>query len=155
VTILRRRTCGAHKVNSLVEAYGYLWESKCQWNDCRWVWDKWGSRLYPSEMFWERGIKPSRDVVEGECSDVSDVFQSNFLHTQEPGIEPLTTCLRGPKPLSLGPIYCWCWFILSNWLKKRDGDETFLYIKNLNGCYLLCKLILYWYSMKIKYLFMS
>jgi hypothetical protein len=50
-------------------------------DDCRWVWDKWGSRLYPSEMFWERGIKLSRDVVEEECWYVCDVC-SGFVITR-------------------------------------------------------------------------
>jgi hypothetical protein len=31
----------------------------------------------------------------------------NFLHTHEPGIKPLTTCLRRPSLLPLEPIHCW------------------------------------------------
>jgi hypothetical protein len=33
--------------------------------------------------------------------------QPNFLHTYEPEIEPLTTCLKGPNPLPLGPLHYW------------------------------------------------
>jgi hypothetical protein len=33
--------------------------------------------------------------------------QLNFLHTHEPEINPLTTCLREPIPLPLEPIHCW------------------------------------------------
>jgi hypothetical protein len=34
-------------------------------------------------------------------------FQPNFLHTHEPKIKPLTTCLREPRLLPLRSVYCW------------------------------------------------
>jgi hypothetical protein len=46
-----------------------------------------------------------------------------LLHTHESWIEPLTTCLREPNSLPLGPIHCWLKFIYLMVKKYVHGNN--------------------------------
>jgi hypothetical protein len=48
-----------------------------------------------------------------------------LLHTHESWIEPLTTCLREPNSLPLGPIHCWLKFIYLMVKKYVHGTILF------------------------------